>query len=167
MAMLVPLLPVLLSTTGTAAATAGSVGLMGSVLTGVSLLTTVAGGISEYRAGQDAEEIAELNARTEELNARREALSINEELFVTLSRNTVAAAAGGLTSSGSVARAQEDTKASAAEELSINRINSAQAAQDLRLKGKQAATAGKHALAGSLFDVVSRSASTHKKIKGT
>lgn len=153
MAMILPLLAV-----------AG--GSTTAVMTGVSLLATVASGISEYKTGQARADMAELNSRTEELNARKEALQVNEELLLTLSRNNVAAATYGLTSSGSVKRAQERSMAKAEEELSTVRFNSETRAADLRLIGKQAVAEGTSKLAGSLFDVVGSGYKTYKKVKG-
>lgn len=146
---------------------AAAAGSAGTIMTGVSLLATVVGGISEYQTGQAQQEREELNARTEELNTRREALAINEELLTTLSRNTVAAAAGGITSSGSAARAREQNKAKAAEELSINRFSGATVAADYRLSGKQAARRGTASLIGSAVDASSTGYKTYKKIKDT
>ena len=74
-------------------------------------------------------------------------------------------AVGGITSSGSAARAQEASKAKAAEELSISSTSSQQRVDDLKLRGKQAATAGKNAAVGSLFEAAETGMSVYRKRK--
>lgn len=145
----------LLVAAGVAAATAASTAAtVGTVFTVVSAAASVAGGVLDYKAGQDAQAQADLNAQVEDIAARNEAIAVNEELLQTMSRNTASSAAGGLASSGSVARAQEQAKQKAAEELSTQQFN-ARARQDaIKAQGRTAAGAGTAGAVGGLFGAV-------------
>jgi len=154
----------LLLAAGAAASTASTVGTVMSV---ISTAATVAGGISSYQQGQAAADQAELQSRAEEVNGRMQAIATNEELLKTLSRNNAVAAATGIQSSGSVARAQEAAQRNAAQELNVNRFNTEMNKSALNQKAEVASNRGTNALAGSLFDAVGSGYSTYSKIKGT
>lgn len=128
---------------------AGAISTGGAIMTGVSALAGIAGGIAQYQQGKAQQEQADLNARRIELQGRMDAITTNEELLQTLSMNTVAAAAGGLTSTGSVQRAQEQSQANAARQLSIERYSTEVKAGAVRQEGQNAKSAGKAGLLGS------------------
>lgn len=160
------LLPVALTTGETAAVAAGTAAAsgwtVGSVLTGVSALATIAGGISQYQQGQAAEEQFEIEARQTELQGRLDAITTNEELLKTLASNNVAAAASGLTSAGSVQRAQEESQAKAAQELAIQRLNTAQQVSQAKAQAKAAGNQGVTSLIGSTITAGDQIASALK-----
>ncbi len=135
----------------------------GAVLTGLSAIASVAGGISSYQQGQAAEDQAELQARAAEVNGRMDAIATNDELLKTLSMNNASAAAAGIQSSGSVARANEAVQRKAAQELNVNRFNTSMEVSALNQKAKQASNRGKVAMAGSLFEAVETGRSAYKK----
>lgn len=143
-----------------AAGTAAASGLtIGSVLTGVSALATIASGISQYQQGQATEDQLELAAKETEIQGRLDAITTNEELLKTLSKNSVAAAASGLMSAGSVQRAQEASQAKAAQELAIQRLNTAQEVAATKAKASAAGKAGITSLIGSTITAGDRIAS--------
>lgn len=152
---------------GGAAATSASLFTLGNVMTGISVLSGVASGISSMNQADAQEDQARLQARAEEVNGRMRAIAVNEELLKTLSRNNAVAAASGLQSSGSVARANEAAQRKAAEELNINRFNTETQKTALTQKATSASNVGKNVLAGSLFDAVETSYGAYKKIKET
>jgi len=154
----------LLVAAGVGAATASTAGTVMSV---ISTAATIAGGISSYQQGQAAQDQAEMQARAEEVNGRMQAIATNDELLKTLSRNNAVAAASGIQSSGSVARAQEAAQRQASIELSTNRFNTEMNKSALNQKAEVASNRGKAALAGSLFDAVGTGYSSYSKIKGT
>lgn len=154
----------LLTALGTSAATASTAG---TVFTALSAAATVAGGISSYQQGQAASEQAELQARAAEVNGRMQAIATNNELLKTLSRNNARAAASGIQSSGSVARANEAAQRQAATELSTNRFNTEVEKTALTRKAEIASNQGKFQLAGSLFDAVDTGTKRYTSIKGT
>lgn len=160
MAVVLPLL-------AAAGAAAGAAGTAGTVIAGVSALATIAGGIGQYQQGKAQDEQADLNARRIELEGRMDAITTNEELLKTLSMNTVAAAAGGLTSSGSVQRAQEESQANAAKQLSISRMNTESTAAATRETGRQAKSAGTAGLLGSFMQAGTSVYGSAKTIKRT
>ena len=139
MAMIAPLLPLLASGAGAAGASAGVVGTIGTT---VSALTGVASGLSAMQAGKSQQRQLEYEARIAELQGRQQAVQINDELIKTMSQNTVAAAASGLQSSGSVAEAQRESQNKAATELSTNLFNTGQRTSGLRRQGKMARREG-------------------------
>jgi len=141
--------------------------MLSGVLGAVSAVSGIASGIQQQQAAEfQAHQLAN-QAKTEELAMRADAIQVNEELMQTLSHNTVAAAAGGLQSSGSVARAQEQTKRSAALELSTQQFNSRSRQDALKASSENASSRGELALTTSLFDVVQSGYGTYKTIKGT
>lgn len=152
----------LLIAAGVSAATAGTIG---TAMTAVSLLATVAGGVSSYVQGEAESDQLELQARMAEVNGRMEAIETNEELLRTISMNNASAAAGGIQSSGSVARASEEAQRQASRELNVNRFNADMQKSALLEKADQASRGGKMALAGSLFDAVGTAGSGFKKYK--
>lgn len=169
MAQLMAILPALgagAAATGTAAVATGmSTGAM--LMLGVSAASTVMSGISSYNQGQAQQEHAELQSRAAEVNGRMQAVALNEELLETMSRNNAAAAASGLQTSGSVARAQDAAQAKAAQELSVSRFNVSMQKTALTAKAKAAGSSGKAALAGSLFDAVGIGYGGYQKYKET
>ena len=150
-----------------AAAAASAASTAATVFSVASAAATVAGGISSYQQGQAAQDQADLQARATEVNGRMQAIATNEELLKTLSRNNAVAAASGIQSSGSVARAQEAAQRQAAQELSTNRFNTEMDKSALNRKADVASNRGKTALAGSLFDAVGSGYARYGQIKGT
>jgi len=147
------------------ATTIASVG--GTIMTGVSALATIAGGIGEYQQGKAQQAQADLNARRTEMEGRMDAVTTNEELLRTLSMNTVAAAAGGLTGEGSAQRAQEQSQANAARQLSISKMNTESEAEGYRAEGRSAKGRGTAGLLGSFVSAGSSVYGAGKTIKKT
>lgn len=153
---------------GSSAGTAATVGSVATgVLGAVSAVSTIAGGIQQQQAGEFAAHQAYNQSRTEELAMRQDAIQVNEELMMTLSRNTVNAAASGMQSSGSVARAQEQTKRNAAVELSTQQFNSRSKQDALKAQASNATSRGNAGLVTSLFDVAETGYGTYNKIRKT
>jgi len=150
-----------------AGAGAGAAATAGTLMTGVSALATIAGGIGQYQQGKAQQEQADLNARKTELEGRMDAVTTNEELLKTLSMNTVAAAAGGLTGSGSVQRAKEVSEANAAKQLSISKLNTASQAEAYKAEGRAAKGRGTAGLLGSFTQAGSSIYGAAKTIKKT
>jgi hypothetical protein len=146
---------------------AASAGTAATALTGLSLVASVAGGISSYQQGEAQADQMELQARAAEVNGRMDAIATNTEMLKTLSRNNAGAAAAGLKSTGSVARANEAAQRKAAQELSVNRFNTEMEVSALNQKAESASRGSKVALVGSLFDAVNTGSGAYNKIKGT
>lgn len=147
--------------------TAATMSTVGTVFTVLSATSAVIGGIASYQQGQDEADRAELQSRAEEINGRMQAIAVNDELLKTLSMNNASAAATGLQSSGSVARAGEAAQRKATQELNVNRFNTEMKVSGLKRKAKSAAQAGTTALTGSLFDAVGTAGSAFKTVKET
>ena len=148
-------------------AAAGATLSLGSIMTGVSALSTIAGGVASYQQGQVAQEQADLEGRRLEVQGRMDAITTNEELLKTMSMNTVAAAAGGLAGSGSVQRAQEQSQANAAKNLSISKMNTQASVASAKASGKNKAAQGTAGLLGSFVQAGTTVYGAAKSIKKT
>lgn len=129
--------------------------------------STVAGGLASQRQAEIQESQARLQGRVAEVNARMQAVATNEALLKTLSRNNAVAAASGIQSTGSVAAAQDAAQRKANEELSVIGFNAEMQQTALTAKAESASSAGKNALAGSLFDTVTTGAGFYKNYRRT
>ena len=128
-------------------AIAGAAGTAGTVMTVASVAGTALSGLASIRQGQAASDAADFQSRQIALQGRLDAIQTNEELLKTLSRNKVAAYAGGLETAGSVEYAKQQSMANAAEQLNINRMN-------VESRQRQVEQAGSAAKQQSIFDAV-------------
>ena len=133
-----------------AAASAGTAaaGTASAVMAGISAAATAAAALSSYQQGQDQKNAYKAQAAQVELSNRMAALSIQEDLIQTMATNNVSGAVGGLKSSGSIARAKEQSMANAEKQLDINRFKTDSTKGVLESQGNQAATQG--LLAGAM-----------------
>lgn len=134
-------------------------GSAGTALTAVSAATSVIGGLASMAQGNQQAEMAEIQSRQLELQGRLDAIRTNEELLRTLSRNNVAAAAGGLQSAGSIDYAKRESMKNAAEQMSLDRMN-------VKTKQAQVEAAGKAAKTQGLFDLAASSVTAGDLIGG-
>lgn len=138
---------------GGAAATAGSAFTLSNV---AAIASIASGAVGFIQANQQAD-AAEMRARQIELQGRMDAIRTNEDLMRTMSANNVAATASGLASAGSAQYAQEQSMANAAEQLRIQRMNTAVR----KSEAKQQASASR---SQGLFDLVGGGISAGERI---
>jgi len=95
--------------------------------------------------GKAQEAIAIQQARTVELQGEQDSIDKRKQLMATIASVNAAGAASGiaLDGQGSVANAKDQAKAEATRQLSLVRHNTAIGANDRRIAGQQAASAGR------------------------
>lgn len=132
------------------AAPAISLSSIGSLLTlgltGAGALATVgAGQMQKSMYNQQAQQ-ANLNARLEGLRGRQEALQLKEQRDANLaSINAIYASRGGLTSSGTAARAMDVSRKNAADDIDLAMFNSTMSQQQMRQQASNLRQEGKSA----------------------
>lgn len=142
---------------------------MGTILAGAGAAMSVVSGLSSMMAGNEQAKASELQARQIELQGRMDAIQVNDELMKTLSMNSVAAAASGLKSAGSVEYAQQASMKKANEELSIHRMNTAVQKSEALSNARAQKTKGLFGLAEGVMtagDQIGSALSIKKKTVG-
>lgn len=158
MAMLLPALATAggAATAGTVAGATASVSLGSTLLTG---LLTAASAFGQIRAGQQQQQLmnlqaqqAELNARLEEQKGRAQSLAIKNQLDRDLaSQSAIFSARGTLQGEGSALAASDVSKANAAADIETAKTGAAFASESDRLRAAQYRAEGNAARVGGLF----------------
>ena len=95
----------------------------GGAVAGATALLGVVSSISQYQQSQMQADSLRRQEQQAALNARAQDVKTNQELLINLSSMTAKTAASGLTGSGSAARAKEQARKTAQQELDISSMN--------------------------------------------